>query len=118
MGRRRSKKTEEGDNYHMWGRRRPGLNDNFNWTVSLQFLIAADKRLRNMSPAEIIREWQEIQREIRAGTPIDEDDHPITGAIWEGFAVIKEILRACAETMRALMLPPEKDNSDQSEVTS
>ena len=43
MGRRRAKKTEEGDKYHMWGRRRTGLNDNFNWTVSLQFLIAADR---------------------------------------------------------------------------
>jgi hypothetical protein len=42
MGRRRAKKTEEGDEYHMWGRRRTGLNDNFNWTVSSQFLIAAD----------------------------------------------------------------------------
>jgi hypothetical protein len=33
-GRRRSKKTEEGDKYHMWGRRRTSLNDNFNRTVS------------------------------------------------------------------------------------
>jgi hypothetical protein len=41
-GRRRSKKTEEGDKYHRGGRRRAGLNDNFNWTVSSQFLIAAD----------------------------------------------------------------------------
>jgi hypothetical protein len=42
-GRRRSKKTEEGAKYHRWmGRRRTGLNNNFNWTVSSQFLIAAD----------------------------------------------------------------------------
>jgi len=31
--RRRSKKTEEGDKYPMWGRRRNGLTDNFNLTV-------------------------------------------------------------------------------------
>ena len=42
-GRRRSKQTEEGDKYHRWmGRRRTGLNDHFNRTVSSQFLIAAD----------------------------------------------------------------------------
>jgi hypothetical protein len=40
--RRRSKKTEEGDNYLMWGRRRNGLPDNFTLAVSMQFLVAAD----------------------------------------------------------------------------
>jgi hypothetical protein len=33
VSRRRSKKTEEGDKYQMWGRRRNGLTDNFNLTV-------------------------------------------------------------------------------------
>jgi hypothetical protein len=40
--RRRSKKTEEGDKYHMWGRRRNGLTDNFTLAVYIQFLVAAD----------------------------------------------------------------------------
>jgi hypothetical protein len=33
VGRRRAKKTEEGDKYHMWGRRRNGLPHNFNLTI-------------------------------------------------------------------------------------
>jgi hypothetical protein len=33
---------EETDYYHMWGRRRHGLHDNFNPAVSMQFLVAAD----------------------------------------------------------------------------
>jgi hypothetical protein len=41
-GRRRSKKTEEGDNYLMWGRRRNGLTNNFTLAVYMQFLVAAD----------------------------------------------------------------------------
>src|SRR5437867_2630288 len=41
-GRRRSKKTEEGDNYLMWGRRRNGLTNNFTLAVYRQFLVAAD----------------------------------------------------------------------------
>jgi hypothetical protein len=32
-GQRRAKKTEEGEKYHMWGRRRNGLTNNFNLTV-------------------------------------------------------------------------------------
>src|SRR3989442_16021057 len=40
--RRRAKKTEEGDKYHMWGRRRNGLTDNFTLAVYMQFLVAAD----------------------------------------------------------------------------
>ena len=40
--RRRSKNTEEGDKYLLWGRRRNGLTDNFTLTVSIQFLVAAD----------------------------------------------------------------------------
>ena len=50
-GRRRAKKTEEGDKYPMeMGRRRTGLNDNFNWTVSSQFLIVADTREVGVNP--------------------------------------------------------------------
>jgi hypothetical protein len=41
--RRRSKKTEEGDKYHMWGRRRNGLTNNFTLAVYMQFLVAADR---------------------------------------------------------------------------
>ena len=33
---------EETDKYHMWGRRRNGLHDNFNPAVSGPFLVAAD----------------------------------------------------------------------------
>jgi len=33
---------EETDKYHMWGRRRNGLHDNFNLAVYVQFLVAAD----------------------------------------------------------------------------
>jgi hypothetical protein len=43
VGRRRSKKTEEGDKYHIGERRRNGLNDNFNLTISSQFLVVADR---------------------------------------------------------------------------
>jgi hypothetical protein len=32
-GQRRAKKMEEGDKYHMWGRRRNGLTHNFNLTI-------------------------------------------------------------------------------------
>src|SRR5438552_18861390 len=46
-GRRRSKKTEEGDNYLMWGRRRHGLTNNFTLAVYMQFLVAADRESRN-----------------------------------------------------------------------
>ena len=40
--RRRAKQTEEGDKYHIWGRRRNGLTDNFNLTVYSQFQVTAD----------------------------------------------------------------------------
>jgi hypothetical protein len=40
--RRRSKKTEDGEKYHRWGRRRNGLTDNFTLAVYIQFLVAAD----------------------------------------------------------------------------
>jgi hypothetical protein len=40
--RRRSEKTEEGDKYLLWGRRRNGLIDNFTLAVYMQFLVAAD----------------------------------------------------------------------------
>jgi hypothetical protein len=40
--RRRAKQTEEGDKYHMWGRRRNGLTANFTLAVYMQFLVAAD----------------------------------------------------------------------------
>jgi hypothetical protein len=39
---RRSKKTEEGDKYLLWGRRRNRLTDNFTLAVYTQFLVAAD----------------------------------------------------------------------------
>jgi hypothetical protein len=42
--RRRSKQTEEGDKYHMWGRRRDGLTNNFTLAVYMQFLVAADTK--------------------------------------------------------------------------
>jgi hypothetical protein len=32
-GQRRAKKTEEGDKYHMWGRRKNGLTNNFTLTI-------------------------------------------------------------------------------------
>jgi len=40
---RRSKQTEEGDNYSLWGRRRNGLTNNFTLAVYIQFLVAADR---------------------------------------------------------------------------
>jgi hypothetical protein len=43
--RRRSKNTEEGDNYSLWGRRRNGLANNFIPTIYMQFLVAADTLL-------------------------------------------------------------------------
>ena len=33
---------EETDKYHMWGRRRNGLHDNFNLAVYVQFQVTAD----------------------------------------------------------------------------
>ena len=63
-GRRRSKQTEEGDKYHRWmGRRRTGLNDHFNRTVSLQFLIAADKWV-----AKACRNSYSAPRKLRLST--------------------------------------------------
>ena len=49
--RRRAKKTEEGDKYHMWGRRRNGLTDSFILAVYMQFLVAANSHatFRNLS---------------------------------------------------------------------
>src|SRR3989442_5723878 len=44
--RRRAKKTEEGDKYHMWGRRRNGLTDSFILAVYMQFLVAANTHHR------------------------------------------------------------------------
>jgi hypothetical protein len=41
---------EETDKYHMWGRRRNGLHDNFNLAVYVQFLVAADTYPRPMGP--------------------------------------------------------------------
>ena len=40
--RRRSKKTEEGDIYLLWGRKRNGLPNSFTLAVYMQFLVAAD----------------------------------------------------------------------------
>jgi hypothetical protein len=42
-GRRRSKKTEEGDKHLLWGRRRHSLTANFTLAVYMRFLVAADK---------------------------------------------------------------------------
>jgi hypothetical protein len=41
--RRRAKNTEEGDKYYIGGRRRTGLTDNFNLTVSSQFQDTAER---------------------------------------------------------------------------
>src|SRR5262249_13502962 len=42
VSRRRAKKTEEGDKYHMEGRKRHSLPDSFTLAVYMQFLVAAD----------------------------------------------------------------------------
>ena len=42
---------EETDKYHMWGRRRNGLHDNFNLAVYVQFLVAADILLQKSKGA-------------------------------------------------------------------
>jgi hypothetical protein len=42
-GRRRAKKTEEGDKYLLWGRRWNGRTNNFTLAVYMQFLVAADR---------------------------------------------------------------------------
>jgi hypothetical protein len=59
-GRSQAKNTEEGDKYYIGGRRRTGLTDSFNLTISSQFQDTAERRrsqdIRNaLEPAEIDR---------------------------------------------------------------
>jgi hypothetical protein len=42
VGRRRAKKTEEGDKYYRWGRSRNSLTNNFNLAIESQFQVAAE----------------------------------------------------------------------------
>jgi len=59
--RRRSKQTEEGDKYHMWGRRRDGLTNNFTLAVYMQFLVAADRFEADLLKANQISLHDETQ---------------------------------------------------------
>jgi hypothetical protein len=47
---KKSKKTEEGDKYLIWGRRRNGRTDNFTLAVYMQFLVAADMQRPGRKP--------------------------------------------------------------------
>jgi hypothetical protein len=68
--RRRAKQTEEGDKYHMWGRRRNGLTANFTLAVYMQFLVAADtygisrRHVRGRMQLQV-RRWENLADVLR-----------------------------------------------------
>ena len=76
------------------------------WKMSLmdKALLAKWRRFDGL-PADM--KWEILRREYEAMRS-GKDEH-LADTIREGFEVIKEILIACAEAMRTLMLPPETE---------
>lgn len=55
------------------------------------------ERLRNMSPYEVMQEWQEIQREMREGTPHQKEFDPEKDWFMQLCKMIKDMMKALRE---------------------